>query len=56
MEKEEVEGEVLSADLERVFGTDEAEILAELGEEPAEVADQGGMKVGFGVGVGEAKE
>ena len=43
MEEQEVEGEVLAADLQRVLRADETEVVTELGEETAEVADQGGV-------------
>ena len=40
VEEHQVDGEVLVADLDRVLGSDEAEVAAELGDEAAEVAEQ----------------
>lgn len=38
MEEQKVYSEVPSANLERIFGADEAEIATEFGDKPAEIA------------------
>ncbi len=49
MEEQEVDREVLVADLDGVFRAHEAEVSPELGDEAAEVAEQRAMEVGLGV-------
>ena len=56
MEEQEIDGEVLFADLHRVLGTDEAEIATELGDESAEVTKECTVEVGLGMAVGKAEE
>ena len=56
MEEEEVEREILPADLDGILGADKAEIAAQLGEESAQVAEQCPVQVGLGMGIGEAEE
>lgn len=47
MKKEQIEGKILSADLEGMLGTDEAEIAAQLGDEAAQIPQQAAVEVGF---------
>ena len=47
MKKEQIEGKILSADLEWMLGTDEAEIAAQLGDEAAQIPQQAAVEVGF---------
>lgn len=56
VEEDEVDREVLFADLDRVFGTHEAKVATELGDEPAEVLKERTMQVPFGVSVCEVEE
>ena len=48
MEKEQVEGEIPAADLDRVLAADVAEIAAELDQEPFQLLDQGPLQVDLG--------
>ncbi len=56
MEEKQVKGEVLPANLDGIFGTDEAEIAAQFGEKAAQIAEQRAVQVGFGMVVGEAQK
>ena len=56
VEEDEVDREVLVADLHRVLGADEAEVAAELGEEAAQVVEEGAVKIRFGVAGGEVEK
>jgi len=56
VEEHQVDGEVLVPDLDRVLGSDEAEVAAELGDEAAEVAEQRAMEIGLGVTVVQLEE
>ena len=47
MKKEQIEGKILSPDLEGMLGTDEAEIAAQLGDEAAQIPQQAAVEVGF---------
>ena len=47
VEEDEVDREVLVADLHRVLGADKAEVATKLGDEPAEVTEQRRMKIIF---------
>lgn len=56
MEEDQVDGEVLIADLQRVLRADEAEIATQLGEEPAELSEQRAVQVGLGVALRQGEE
>ena len=56
MKKEEVEREILFADLHGVLGADEAEVPPELGEELTQIEKKGLMKIGFGVAFGQIQK
>ena len=49
VEEEQIEGEIPSADLDRVLAADVAEIAAELDQELLELLDQGTLQVGLGM-------
>jgi len=52
VEEDEVDREILLADLYGVLGADEAKIATELGDEAAEVTQDGAVEVRLGVAVG----
>jgi len=56
MEEYQVDGEVLLAHLHRVLGADEAEVATQLGDEAAEILQQGTMKIGLGVVIRQRRE
>lgn len=56
VEKEQIEGEVAVADLERILGAYEAEIAAHFADEIPELAQQALMEIGFRVVVGQIEE
>lgn len=52
VEEDEVDREVLVANLHQVLRADEAEVSPELGEESAEMTEQGAVEIGLRVRVG----
>ena len=56
MEEKQIEREVLPADLNGKLGADEAEVAAQFGDEPAQIAQQGSVQIRFGMTFGEAEE
>jgi hypothetical protein len=49
VEEKQIEREILSADLDGILGADEAEIPSQLGDESAEIAQQGPFQIGLGM-------
>lgn len=56
MEKQQIQGEILRADLNRVFGADEAEIAPQLSDETAKILQEGCVEISLGVFLGQAQE
>lgn len=56
VEEHQIDGEVLVPDLDRVLGSDEAEVASELGDEAAEVIEQRAVEIGLGVTVAQVEE
>ena len=56
MEEEQIRGKVLITDVQRNFGTDEAEVAAQLDEELAQAVEETAMQILLRVCLGQPQE